>query len=347
MGNWRSKLALALALTLGISAARGQSTTQPAMQRANLEMAQAAEAFFASLRPEQQAKVVFNFSDDERRTWNFTPVARRGLPWKEMSPQQRALGHALIRSGLSQRGYEKVEAIQQLELVLRGIENSGTRRDPDNYYLSLFGKPGSTDPWGWRFEGHHISLNFTIGADSAVVAPAFLGANPARVPDGPQKDMRVLSAEEDLGRKLITALSADQQKLAIIDTTAPREIITSNSKKLSTTNPAGIKADKLSEAQRGVLMELINEYANRLRPALAEDDLKKIEAAGIDQIHFAWAGAAEVAAPHYYRIQGPTFLIEYDDTQNNANHIHSVWRDPANDFGEDLLRRHYANVQHP
>jgi hypothetical protein len=310
-------------------------------------MAQAAEAFFGSLRPEQQAKVVFNFTDNERQNWNFTPVERKGLAWKDMKPQQRALGQALIRSGLSQRGYEKVEAIQQLELILRGIENSGSRRDPDNYYLSLFGKPGSTDPWGWRFEGHHISLNFTIGADASVAAPAFLGANPARVPDGPQKDMRILSAEEDLGRKLIKSLNPDEQKVAIIQTTAPREIITSNSKKLSTMNPAGIKADKFTEAQRGVLMDLIQEYANRLRPALAEDDLKKIEAAGIDQIHFAWAGGVEIGQPHYYRIQGPTFLIEYDDTQNNANHIHSVWRDPANDFGEDLLRQHYANVKHP
>lgn len=347
MGASRVIAIVAWAVIGFASVGRAQSATQPAdARRANLEMAAAAEKFFTSLRPEQQAKVVFNFTDDERKNWNFTPVARKGLAWKEMTPEQSALGRALVRSGLSQNGYEKTEAIQKLEIILKALENGAPRRDPENYYISLFGKPGSTDPWGWRFEGHHIALNFTIAADGTTTAPAFLGVNPAKVPDGPQKDMRILSAEEDLGRKLVSALSADQKKIAIIEAVAPREILTTNSKKLSPMTPAGITADKLDGAQRAMLMDVIKEYTHRMRPELANQEIAKMESAGIDKIHFAWAGPIEVGAPHYYRIQGPTFLIEYDDTQNNANHIHSVWRDPANDFGEDLLRKHYATSRH-
>jgi hypothetical protein len=263
-----------------------------------------------------------------------------------MTPAQRDLGRAMVQSGLSQRGYEKADAIQKLEIVLKALENGAPRRDPDNYYISLFGKPGSTEPWGWRFEGHHVALNFTIAGDGTTTAPAFLGVNPAKVPDGPQKGLRILAAEEDLGRKLVSALNADQKKIAIIESTAPREILTTNSKKLSPMSPAGIAADKLDEPQRGMLMDLVKEYTGRMRPELAAQDMAKIESAGVGKIHFAWAGPIEVGAPHYYRIQGPTFLIEYDDTQNDANHIHSVWRDPANDFGEDLLARHYATVKH-
>lgn len=319
------------------------SATQPA---ADVEIGQAVDRFYNSLTPEQQSKALFAFADAERTNWNFTPVPRKGLAWKEMTPAQRELGQALLRVSLSQRGYDKAKAIQEHETILGQLENS-TSRDPDNYYITLFGKPDAKAPWGWRFEGHHVAFNFTfVDGDLKIGAPHFLGANPAKVLDGPQKGLRILAAEEDLGRKLITSLTPEQRRIAIFTDVAPREIVTGNSKKIDPLQPVGIAAAQLSEDQRTNLMQLIQEYSGRLRADLAAQDWQKINTAGVEKIQFGWAGSVEVGAPHYYRIQGPTFLIEYDDTQNNANHIHAVWRDFANDFGADLLRAHYQQQPH-
>jgi len=192
-----------------------------------------------------------------------------------------------------------------------------------------------------------VALNFTIVNGQAVAtAPEFLGANPATVADGPHKGLRVLAVEEDLGRQLVKSLSPEQKTAAVISDRAPREIITGNSRKISVTQPAGIAAGKLTPEQKKLLRDLIEECAHRLRLELAEQDLQKIDAAGFDNVFFAWAGGTEPGEGHYYRIQGPRFMIEYDNTQNHANHIHTVWRDPANDFGEDLLRKHYAEHRH-
>lgn len=311
-----------------------------------LEMADAAGNFLNALTPEQQAKATFMLTDEERFDWHFIPKPRKGLPFKEMSPAQQKLAHALLNSGLSQRGYAKAVTIMSLEQILHDLEQSA-RRDAELYYFSIFGKPEAKEAWGWRVEGHHVSLNFVVRGDQVLAAtPAFFGSNPGEVKQGPRKGLRVLGEEETLGRAFVKSLSASQQAVAIISNTSPREIITGNARKAELLNPPGLAAAKMTGEQKKSLLNLITNYAFRHRAEVAEADLKKIEAAGMAKVHFAWAGGLEPGQAHYYRIQGPTFLIEYDDTQDNANHIHTVWRDFENDFGEDVLLKHYQDVPH-
>ena len=311
-------------------------------------MADAANNFLSALTPEQQAKAMFAFQDDERFDWHFIPKPRKGLPFKDMTTGQQKLAHALLNSGLSQRGYAKAVTIMSLDDILKEMEKDTTgKRNPDLYYFSIFGKPGAKETWGWRVEGHHLSLNFVVRGDEVLAAtPAFFGSNPAEVKEGPRKGLRVLAEEETLGRAFVKSLSADQQKTAILLIAAPKEMITGNARKVQLLDPPGLSADKLTASQKEALHSLLKNYAFRHRAEVAETDLKKIEQAGFKKVYFAWAGGMEPGDPHYYRIQGPTFLLEYDDTQNNANHIHTVWRDLANDFGDDALRRHYDEVPH-
>lgn len=313
-------------------------------------MAEAANNFLAALTPEQKAKATFEAKDDERQNWHYIPKARKGLPFKEMTPAQTKLGHALLSSGLSQRGYVKAVTIMSLEQVLRELEaGRGTMvRDEDLYYVSIFGRPGTKETWGWRVEGHHLSLNFTIVNGREIGAtPSFFGSNPAEVKEGPRKGLRVLAGEEDLGRALVKALNEDQQQVAITLKEAPKEIITAAARKVKPLETAGLPAARMTREQSAQLMQLVKEYVYRHRPEVADKDLEKIQKAGWDKVYFAWAGGTERGEGHYYRVQGPTFLMEYDNTQNNNNHIHAVWRDFENDFGEDLLRRHYETTPHP
>ncbi len=324
------------------------SATLPAgdavVERAAKEMAEAALNFWNGLTPEQQAKCAFPFESEERFNWHFIPRERRGITWNDMTPAQQALAHAFLASGLSNRGYQQAETIMSLEQVLKELEQGkGPKRDAGNYAFSIFGTPGPHATWGWRFEGHHLSLNFTIVDGRAVAGPVFFGTNPANVLEGPRKGLRVLAVEEDLGRELVKSLTDDQRKTAIYDVKSPNEIITGNSRKANPGPPVGLAVSDMTAAQQKLLMTLVEHYAYRLRSELADQDLAKIAAAGFKEIHFAWAGSLEPGQPHYYRLHGPTFLVEFDNTQNNANHIHTVWRDSANDFGEDLLRAHYDN----
>jgi hypothetical protein len=314
------------------------------------EMASAAGAFVASLKPEQAEKGTFKLKDDERENWHFIPKARKGLPIKEMTPEQRQLATKLLRSGLSDAGHRKATTIMNLETILKELEGPNSRmvRDPELYYVSVFGKPDPKGTWGWRVEGHHMSVNFTIVKGEYVAGtPSFFGSNPAEVKEGPRKGLRALADEEDMGRQVVKALSAEQRDQAIFDKTAPKDIFTMAERHVKPLEQKGIAAAKLNKTQKDLLMQLINAYLNNNRPDLAKEDLRKIQEAGVDKIHFAWAGGIEKGEPHYYRVQGPTFLLEYDNTQNNANHIHAVWRDFANDFGEDLLKKHYQETPHP
>ncbi|HVR35929.1 MAG TPA: DUF3500 domain-containing protein [Methylomirabilota bacterium] len=311
------------------------------------EMAEAAKRFLSALNEEQSARAVFPLADDERLNWHFVPKDRKGLPWKEMTPAQQQLAVGLLGSGLSNRGLLKTTTIMSLEQVLRELENRAPHRDPGLYYVSIFGKPESHATWGWRFEGHHLSLNFTIvDGHHVATTPSFLGANPAEVREGPRKGLRALGPEEDAGRALVKALDANQQREAIISDRAPRDVITGADRKVEPLAWEGLPASKMSAPQMKLLWELIEEYVRRHRPEIADTDLEKIREAGAEKIHFAWAGSLEPGQGHYYRVQGPTFLLEYDNTQNNANHIHAVWRDFENDFGIDLLREHYDKVPH-
>lgn len=312
------------------------------------EMALAAGHFLAALDSDQQKKATYEFKHDERVNWHFIPRERKGLPLKEMGAAQRALAHALLSSGLGQRGYVETVTIISLEQILKDLEQGkGPARDSAMYFFTIFGKPGPKETWGWRVEGHHVSLNFTIVAGRAVAgAPAFLGTNPGVVRDGPRKGLRVLAGEEDLGRQLAQSLDAEQKEIAILPGDVPKEVITGNSRKAILQNPAGLSVAKLTNAQKQTFMSLLDLYANRLRTEMAETELRRIMDAGIEKVTFAWAGDMAPGKPHYYRIHGPTFLVEYDNTQNNANHIHTVWRDPQNDFGDDALRQHYEDSQH-
>lgn len=313
------------------------------------EMSAAAARFLESLSADQKAKATYPLGDAERLNWHFIPKDRNGLPLKAMSPEQRQRAHALLASGLSRRGFDKVTNIISLELILRDLERNSPRmnRDPELYYFTIFGAPGPKNTWAWRVEGHHLSVNFTVvRGEFFSGTPSFLGANPAEVRTGPRKGLRVLAAEEDLARQLVQSLDPEQRKLAIIEATAPRDIVTGAEKKAKSLGDAGLGAGRMTLPQRELLSKLLEEYLNRNRPDLAADDLKKIRTAGLDKVLFAWAGSTEPGQGHYYRVQGPTFLLEYDNTQNEANHIHAVWRDFENDFGDDILRRHYQQVPH-
>ncbi|MBO0723831.1 MAG: DUF3500 domain-containing protein [Blastocatellia bacterium] len=311
-------------------------------------MAESANKFLAALTAEQKAKAVFSFDDQQRFDWHFIPRARRGLPLKELNEEQRKIATEFMKTGLSSMGYQKATTIMSLEPVLKELEKgSGPQRDPELYYFSVFGEPTSKTVWGWRLEGHHISLNFTVVKGELIAnTPSFFGANPAEVREGPRKGLRVLAAEEDKGRALVQALNDEQRTVAIFDKTAPREIITGNSKKVDPLKPEGLAASRMTKQEKDLLNKLIEEYFSRMPQDIADERRKKMQEAGLDKVYFAWAGGVNRGEPHYYRVQGPTFLIEYDDTQNDANHIHTVWRDFNGDFGEDLLREHYQNTSH-
>jgi hypothetical protein len=305
-------------------------------------MVLAARNFLSSLSNEQVAQAKFDFGADERMNWHFIPKERKGLPLKDMTPPQKHLAQALLSAGLSQRGYIKATSIMSLEDILRIMEkDSGVRRNPEGYFFSIFGEPTEKGIWGYRVEGHHLSQNFTIVNGQVVGSPSFFGTNPAEVKDGPRKGLRVLAHEDDFGRELLNSLTADQKSVAIVDKTAYKDIFTMASRKAALENqPNGLSASKMNAKQRELLQNLLDEYAYNMPDQLAESREEKIKKAGTN-LYFAWAGVAERGGPHYYRIQAPTFLIEYDNTQNDANHIHSVWRDFEGDFGADLLKQHY------
>ena len=306
------------------------------------DMVEAAQAFLAALPEEKRAKAVFELKDEERFNWHFVPKARKGLSYKEMEPHQRVLANALLSSGLSHKGYFKASTIMSLEQILKETERGGgPTRDPEGYYVSIFGKPESHGYWAWRFEGHHLALNFTIAGHDVAVTPSFMGTNPGEVREGPRKGLRVLGREEDIARELVKSLNAEQQKVAIYTNKAPSDIITGADRKARILEPKGIAKARLNEEQQELLVTLIEEYLYRARPEIAAAEMKEVMGAGPEQIHFAWGGSTEPRQGHYYRVQGPTFLLEYDNTQNNANHVHAVWRDLKNDFGEDILRQHY------
>jgi hypothetical protein len=319
-------------------------------------MAAAATKFLESLTPEQRQQAMFAFDGDERTHWHFLPTEvfpRNGLTVKQMNQSQRTLAHELLKVGLSQRGYMTATQLMELESVLAALEaaqpprGNPLVRDPERYFFSIFGTPSTRNTWGWRVEGHHLSLHFTVVNGTLVAgAPSFFGANPAEVRDGPKQGTRILGPEEDEARSLIESLDASQREQAIINATAPNDIVTLANVKIDPLSPAGLPASALTASQRALLRKLIDVYTGYMADDIAADHLTRIEQAGWDRVAFAWAGPRERGQKHYYRVQGPTFLIEYDNSQNDANHIHSVWRDFNRDFGADLLREHVNGTPH-
>lgn len=311
------------------------------------QMAEAANRFLAALTPGQRAKAMFAFQEEERQNWHYVPIERKGLALREMTPAQKHLASALLSAGLSQQGYIKAETIMSLEDVLRVMEHgSGPERDPEKYYFSVFGQPSPDGTWGYRVEGHHLSQNFTVVGGHVAGAPSFFGANPAEVREGPRKGLRTLAGEEDLGRAVIQSLDPEQRKVAVVDPQAYKDILTADSRQAALKGqPTGLPASKMSAKQFELLTALLEEYVRNMPAQIAQSREEQIRKAGQD-IYFAWAGGTEKGDPHYYRVQTAAFLIEYDDTQNDANHIHSVWRDFNGDFGVDLLKLHYQASHH-
>ena len=301
-----------------------------------------ANRFLAALDSEQRAKATFEFSSDERMNWHFIPKERKGLPLREMTPYQKHLASALLSAGLSQTGYIKAVTIMSLEDVLKHIENASDEyRNPEKYFFSIFGTPSETDAWGYRVEGHHLSQNYTVVDGKVVDGPSFFGANPAEVKQGSRKGLRTLAAEDDLGFSLIQSLDLPQRKIAIVEQTAYKDILTAASRKAALDGqPSGFSASKMNAKQFDALMALMQEYAHNVPGKFAERREEQIRKAGKD-IYFAWSGGVNQGDQHYYRVQTPSFLIELDDTQDHGNHIHSVWRDFNGDFGADLLKLHY------
>lgn len=383
-------------------AGEGRKGSRGAVER----MAEAALQFLAALSAEQGAKARFPFGEaEERSRWYYTPGERGGLPLGEMTPVQQQLAHRLVASGLSAAGYVTVATLIGLENTLDaqegwrsgaypGRDGPSRRRDPGLYFLSLFGEPGGSAPWGWRLGGHHLALHYTI-VDGHIVAatPNFFGADPAEAAFVGPGRLRPLAGEEDLARELLHTLDGEQRATAVISPVAPPDIVQSNrarveegalprpiweifsaplptavvqrlqawyaqeSTKLGlrpdhleavrhTRVPKGLAAARMSDSQRAILEALVHQYLDRLPEEMAAIERGKIAVAPLSAVHFAWAGGRERREPHYYRLQGPQFLVEYDNTQNDANHIHAVWRDPEGDFGADILAAHYAQAHH-
>lgn len=378
------------------------TTTQAGARVVAERMAAAATDFLAALAPDQRATAAYGFPEQEERSrWYYTPTMQGGLTLADMTPAQQRLAHRLAASGVSAPGYVAVSTIIGLENTLdlqedwrtaffeeRGATARG--RDPLMYFVSVFGDPSGQEPWGWRFGGHHVALNYTVHGDQIISpTPLFFGAHPAESAFVGAGVLRPLAGEEDLARELLHALDDQQRSAAVISSAPPADIVLTNLSKVEdgtmprplwqifggqlseatvdrlksgqermeqalgltsdhlealryTTTPKGLAGARMTDAQRQILSALIRQYTARMPDELAAIEAAKLTPEALAQIHFAWAGAGERRKPHYYRLQGPRFLVEYDNTQSNVNHIHAVWRDPAGDFGADLLGQHYA-----
>ena len=306
----------------------------------------ASDEFLTSLDATQREKARFAFDDEERLNWHFIPRPRQGVTLKELNSAQLGAARTLLQTLFSAKGFQKTENVRELENVLAVLEPNGPFvRDPELYYLTVFGTPSMQGAWAVRYEGHHLAFNWTFVEGSGIAStPQFFGSNPAEVRSGEKQGTRVLAAEEDMARRLVKSLSASQLRAALVPGEAPRDIFSAAQKETAALEDLGISHAELDQRQQRMLLTIIEEVASAQADALARERLQTIQAEGIGQVKFAWIGGLDRGDAHYYRIQGPSFLIEYDNTQNDANHIHLVWRDFDGDFGRDLIRLHYDAV---
>ncbi|HUE13819.1 MAG TPA: DUF3500 domain-containing protein [Planctomycetaceae bacterium] len=336
---------LAVAVLVGATMLGALLVAKTSDQRASgLRMGEAARAFLKTLDDEQRAQATFRYDDPERFNWHYIPRVRKGVPLKSLNPMARAAAHGLIASGLSERGYQQVVNVMSLEDVLFLLEKGDwterrLRRDPLNYSLTLFGTPSDQGVWGWRLEGHHLSLNYTV-KDGHVVAstPEFFGANPALVDAGPGRSIRVLAPVEDLAREIVRTCTPDQMKTVIVSSQAPNDVWNANRRQSELSPAVGVAAADMTRDQRTLFKQLLGEYLKNMPADVRAQREARIEAGGFDKIRLAWWGSLERNEKHAYRLQGPTFLIEYNNTQNNANHVHSVWRNTEGDFDQPIGR---------
>ena len=308
-----------------------------------------ATAFINSLNSSQKERILFSFNDNTRYDWHYFPAStyqRNGIAIKDLNPDQKEKLNALLQIFLSKEGYNRTRSIMDLEYILQELQPYNPNRIPGNYLVAFYGTPGRNNEWGWKFSGHHVALNFTVIHDSIAFAPFFFGADPAIVRQGPKKGLRVIKEEEDLAIVLINSLTTEQKQKAIFQTRPFSDIVTGTSKQVSPLNPVGILVSEMSGVQYELLKKLIRSYLLSMPASIAETRMKKIAQEDMNSLRFGWAGETVLNRPHYYRIQGKTFLIEFDNAENNGNHIHLVWRDFNGDFGTDLLKEHYKNSKH-
>jgi len=307
-----------------------------------VKITQSAEAFLKTLSEAQRQKASFAYDSKERLNWHYIPRVRKGLPLRELEGDARKAAHALLQASLSEAGYNQALNVMSLEEILYLLERGDrekrrANRDPGKYYISIFGTPTLKGTWGWRIEGHHLSLNYTITAGKVVAStPEFFGANPALVDAGPKRKIRVLGPEEDIARQILLLCDSAQLKAAHISPKAPNDIRSTGTPQPSTSPPVGLPVSKMSAAQKKLMERLLAEYLQNMPADVSRERRAKIIKAGEGKIHFAWWGDKEPNKRHAYRVQGPTFLIEYNNTQNDANHLHTVWRDRAGDLNVPL-----------
>jgi len=301
-------------------------------------MSQAVIAYLNTLTEAQKEQTSFRFEDEERLNWHFIPRERKGLGLWDLDGQALTAAEALVASGLTAAGYEKALQVRSLEEVLYLFESGDEaarrkKRHPHRYYISIFGDPAGESEWGWRFEGHHLSLNYTIQGDQIVSStPEFFGANPGLIDAGPGRSLRVLGRREDLARSILKAASDEQQAKIWISKEAPKDIRGAGAAQAEISDPVGLVSGEMNPVQQQLMRELVGEYLSAMPASVVQKRVREIQEAGVENIYFAWWGGSELNEPHHYVVQGPTFVIEYNNTQNQANHVHSIWRDPSGDF---------------
>ncbi len=307
-------------------------------------LSEKATIFLSSLSPELKEQAHYTFEDEEKFNMKYVPTKRKGPTFNDFNEEQAAVAMNLLKASMGEKGFGKATEIMKLEEVLYRIENNNPGRDSKDYHILIFGNPSENSFWGWKFEGHHLSLNFTNNRSKIIAStPSFMGTNPAIVNREGFEKKDVLNNERILGFKLINSLDSKQLKVARFSDEAPAEIITGTARKVENIEPRGISYQDLNDNQQEILMNLLNTYINNYELGFAETLRAKIKQAGIQNLTFAWAGGTEIGTAHYYRIQGPMLLIEYDNIQNNANHIHTIVRDLTNDYAEDILKEHYKH----
>ncbi len=327
----------------GVDAARQKMIESAAALAASVDGAGPLDRMLGIVKADE---LLYPLDDEQRQNWQFWPTQRVGLTIEAMSGEQKRLTHDLLRATLSAGGYLKVVHIMQLEQILEMLDEAGFPRAVDHYKVALFGTPSGDAPWAWRFEGHHVSLSVAVSPDGIRVTPSFLGSNPAEVRSGPMTGFRVHGVLEDLARELVTSLRGEQRAEAVRADTAPREIFTATINKpreewetwRETLLPEGVQVGALNEMQRQWVGMILDEVIGNYRPALAAHYRDALD---VDSLRFAWMGSVEAGEPHYFRLQGDSFVFEYDNVQNMGNHVHAVWRDKDSDFGTDVLAEHY------
>lgn len=336
---------------IGTSTAFGASVLLPRSSWASTpavaaEMARAGNAWLGLLSDSQRRAAQLAWAGRARRDWHYVPRSRPGVALRDMTSAQTAAAWDLLGTLLSARGLDQVRGQLQIEQVLGEMTGSLRFRDPGNYALVVFGDPSGQAPWAWRFEGHHLSLSVVVGPEHGVgVTPVFFGANPARVPNGhAHAGFRLIGAEEDAAFGLVRSLEGPLRTQTIIAERALGDIVSGPGREVSLQRTEGIPVSRLGGVQQSGVMQILQLYAGTMRDEIATAAMTRLREAGLDTLHFAWAGSLEPGRPHYFRIHGPTALIEYDNTQDGANHVHSVWIDPRGMFGQDMLQRHYRNA---